>query len=499
VTGSSSAAQRHLARDHWSHGRLSQALDAAWSAFDRDPDELAARVLLAALLRRTPTSVRPEHEPAVRALLRDPGIDPSAVSRAGWRLVLGRTPPLAPGDEVLEDLAERLDHDDLAIALLEESPVGLREAELMLCGVRRWLLTANGFDGLPRLAGALIDQARLNGGAWAFDAEERARLGPTDDHPMAAAYLPDRSRAALRTRSRSQAADGAGLVDEQYAGWPYPRWRRVTVGRRRALADDLRPFDATVAAALPANPRILIAGCGTGREAATVALRYPGAQVTAIDLSAESLAEAERRCAAVGAADIRFVRLDLHRCAELDAPFDAIFCTGVLHHLRDPEAGWQALVSALAPGGVMKVGLYSTVARLSVMAARRLIQDLADGPIDDDTVRRARRRLIELPRGPPAQWVVGSRDFATLEGALDLLLHRREDTFDVPRIGRAVQSLGLRLLGFVPPTPDSAARYTALYPDDPGRRDLAHWAAFERREPRIFSGMYAFWCASLAP
>ena len=494
MTRASSAAQRQLARDHWSHGRLSQALAVAWSAFDRDPDEPDAKVLLAALLRRTPASVRPEHESAVRALLRDPGIDPDAVSRAGWHLVLGRTPHLAEGDHGFEDLAKRLDDDDLAIALLEESPVGAREAELMLCGVRRWLLTANGFDGRPRLVGALIEQARLNGGAWAFDAEERARLGPADDHPMAAAYLPDPSRAALRTRSRSQAADDADPVEDQYAGWPYPRWRRVTVQRPRSLADDLRPMDADVAAALPASPRILIAGCGAGREAAMVALRYPGARVTAIDLSAESLAEAERRCAAVGAADIRFVRLDLLRCAELYAEFDAIFCTGVLHHLPDPEAGWRALVAALKPGGVMKVALYSTAARLCVMAARRLIQDLVDGPIDDDTVRRARRRLLELPPGPPAQWVVGSPDFATLEGAFDLLLHRREQTFDVPRIGRAVQSLGLRLLGFVPPTPNSAARYAALYPDDPRHRDLAHWTAFELREPQIFSGMYAFWC-----
>jgi hypothetical protein len=41
-----------------------------------------------------------------------------------------------------------------------------------------------------------------------------------------------------------------------------------------------------------------------------------------------------------------------------------------------------------------------------------------------------------------------SQDFATLSGTYDLLLHRHEDPFDIPRIERALDRFGLRLLLF---------------------------------------------------
>ncbi|MES1970813.1 MAG: hypothetical protein V4472_00020 [Pseudomonadota bacterium] len=45
--------------------------------------------------------------------------------------------------------------------------------------------------------------------------------------------------------------------------------------------------------------------------------------------------------------------------------------------------------------------------------------------------------------------------------------------------------------------PSAAARdrYTAEHPADPWCRDFDAMAAFERRHPRLYSGMYRFWCA----
>jgi SAM-dependent methyltransferase len=53
----------------------------------------------------------------------------------------------------------------------------------------------------------------------------------------------------------------------------------------------------------PSVPRFVsnaVAGCGTGREAASVALTFPDARVTAIDISETSLRYARRQCAEVG-------------------------------------------------------------------------------------------------------------------------------------------------------------------------------------------------------
>src|SRR5262249_55742447 len=140
--------------------------------------------------------------------------------------------------------------------------------------------------------------------------------------------------------------------------------------------------------------------------------------------------------------NIEFRQLDLHDAAKLERAFDIVVSSGVLHHLSDPEKGWAALAAVLRPGGLMKVMLYSSAARAGVRAARAAVADLAQAPVTDDLLRQVRRRLIETGLFPR------SRDFFTLPGVHDLLLHRHEDPFDVPRIARALGQLELDLLGF---------------------------------------------------
>ncbi len=76
----------------------------------------------------------------------------------------------------------------------------------------------------------------------------------------------------------------------------------------------------------------------------------------------------------------------------------------------------------------------------------------------------------------------------------DLLLHRHEDPFDVPRIRRGIERLGLSLIGFVLPTGAHRARYRREHPGDPLFRDYESWAALEKSEPFLFAAMYEFWC-----
>ena len=47
-------------------------------------------------------------------------------------------------------------------------------------------------------------------------------------------------------------------------------------------------MDPEVAKLLPVEANMLIAGCGTGRQAANVALHYPNATVTAIDVAKQA-------------------------------------------------------------------------------------------------------------------------------------------------------------------------------------------------------------------
>ena len=450
-----------------------QRLDAATSAWRAAPDDAVARTRLAAQLLRRPDLADASHLPAIAAMIRDPAIDPAQFERAGW-VALGPALP-DPGDQ--QAAALWLERHDLAIALIEETQVAEGTAERLLSAVRRWLLLERQAAAFPRLTAAFLRQAAINGGAWPFDKEERAALAIAPD--FLPAYLPE----PPAPTGENFTAPVTRAVAAQYGRWPYPVWRRANAVALRTLGETLRSCGPD-APTLPDRPNILVAGCGTGREAMNIARLTPDATVTAIELSETSLAVARARCA--GQANLRLLRYDLHAVAELGQRFDYIACSGVLHHLPDPEAGWAALVGALAPGGAMQVALYSRIARLRVTAARMRLSELMREPVSDDLIREARRRLI----AEPVPGVTDSRDFFSTAGVHDLLFHVHEDCFDVPRIARAIDTLGLTLLRFGLPTPEDAARYRAMAPHDPLHRDVAAWHGYEIRHPSTFAGMY---------
>ncbi|MES1210246.1 MAG: class I SAM-dependent methyltransferase, partial [Pseudomonadota bacterium] len=96
-------------------------------------------------------------------------------------------------------------------------------------------------------------------------------------------------------------------VQQQYEENPYPRW--TTVGNGGPVSSDV--------ARLAERKRILVAGCGTGREAVDVSLIFPAARVDAIDLSRASLAYATRKAAELGVGNVSFRQADILDAARL--------------------------------------------------------------------------------------------------------------------------------------------------------------------------------------
>jgi 2-polyprenyl-3-methyl-5-hydroxy-6-metoxy-1,4-benzoquinol methylase len=343
---------------------------------------------------------------------------------------------------------------------------------------------------------ALQVQASLNGGAWPFDDVERARLAEERCNSVNTVYFP--IRVAEKNLSAPAADDPiTSAVAMQYEGWPYPAWTRVTVGKATHLPAVIGAIDNESGEMLPIEANMLIAGCGTGRQAAAIALDYPDATITAIDLSQASLDYAQRQCAALGIVNVRFIKLDLHDVAALNQRFHAIHCTGVLHHLPDPERGLKILADVLHPGGVMRIMVYNRHRRLMMNGARAfVISDLLKEPICDDLLRQVRRRFLEQPKNPAAAYVMCSRDFSTLAGTHDLLLHRHEDPFDIQRIENALTHARLRMLSFDMPSPAITARYDAMFPNDPKHRDFESWARFELIDRDACEHHFSFWCRS---
>lgn len=98
----------------------------------------------------------------------------------------------------------------------------------------------------------------------------------------------------------------------------------------------------------------LDAGCGKGRFTRLTA-PYLAAMAAldgsvAVEAAVRNLAELP---------NVAVVRSDLRAPPFGEEAFGFISCLGVLHHLPDPQAGFETLVRHLAPGGLMLLYLYS--------------------------------------------------------------------------------------------------------------------------------------------
>jgi tetratricopeptide (TPR) repeat protein/SAM-dependent methyltransferase len=315
-----------------------------------------------------------------------------------------------------------------------------------------------------------------------------------------------RDEQALRAsmpRLSEIAGDISLKVREMYEENPYPRWVKT------APTEGAQSLDAFLRGHFPLISRdperkttldILLAGCGTGRQAVEMAQRFAGAKVLAIDLSLASLGYAKRKTQEVGLGNIEFGQADILKLGQLGRSFDLIESSGVLHHLDDPWAGWRVLLSLLRPGGYMRVGLYSELGRPGVIAGRVLVAERGYQG-DPQGIRQFRETLIAGNFGPPlGDLITKARDFFTTSELRDLVFHVREHRMTIPQIADFLRENRLQFLGFEL-DPEVARNYRARYPDDPAMTNLEHWHVFETANPDAFYYTYQFWvrgpCASI--
>ena len=133
-------------------------------------------------------------------------------------------------------------------------------------------------------------------------------------------------------------------MQDFYDRYPYPRPVESLEKYRRLWQDPLRRR-ADYHLFWPAKPyrdgrSILIAGCGTS-QAAKHAARWPAARVTGIDFSTTSVRCTEELKRKYRLDNLQVCRLPIERVGDLESSFDQIVCTGVLHHLADPDMGLE--------------------------------------------------------------------------------------------------------------------------------------------------------------
>ena len=286
-------------------------------------------------------------------------------------------------------------------------------------------------------------------------------------------------------------------VREQYELNPYPRWVKLAIPLKpekfSKTIDDkkLNLFNNRIREVKA--PEILIAGCGTGQQSIETAAQIRDSKVFAIDLSLSSLAYAKRKTKKLGVQNIEYMQADILELEKLNKNFDIIECGGVLHHMDDPFAGWQVLVNCLKPGGLMRIGLYSELARRHIVKLREEIRDAGIGSKDFE-MKLFRLNMIEAEKKQYKD-IQNFNDFYSLSEFRDLLFHVQEHRFTIPQIKGCLSDLGLKFCGFESENIISQFKLTNINKKD--TYNLDKWHVFEEANPRAFVGMYEFWCQKI--
>ncbi len=281
-------------------------------------------------------------------------------------------------------------------------------------------------------------------------------------------------------------------VRKQYEEYPYPRWRfsykKSPSNPLVIINNQIKPNKIDLNKKFN-NPKILIAGCGTGRHIATTE-QYQNANILGIDLSLRSLAYAKRKTEELGLKNVEFLHADILQLRKLDKKFDIIECLGTLHHMKDPLEGLKILLDLLEPHGFLKLGLYSEISRKFLVRAREFIKKEGFKNTTED-MRNIRQLIIKKKNDKLLKKIFNIRDFYSLSMVRDLMFHVQEHCFTIPEISKILKNLNLEFLGFTDLLIKD--KFLNLFPDDKNSTSLKNWNKFELNNPDTFSNMYQFW------
>jgi SAM-dependent methyltransferase len=508
-------------------GRYGEAFHTACLLIARNPHhEYHVKRAAAAAGEIEITECIPLFKNAITASLRGHSIDHQAFFRP-WLFFLSFDPTYAPliplmdaeSDEAFDAAIDWPDvracfQDEFFLLGLKHLIIHDTVVEMMMMRIRRWALfhpEQLDEDDLPFLCamGEYVFQHEYALPAQADEMSRAGTLNGDDDISLVliSSYVPlhrvlseppehpnpdinrlltlqvrnHRAEQILKQRlPRLTPIDDA--VSQKVAGMyednPYPRWRQI---------------DSAPTMEMSPQADILIAGCGTGRFTQEISLVFPACRVSAVDLSTSSLVYGWRRAREAGAEHIRFAQADILNLDSINEQFDLIESSGVLHHMKDPKAGWAALTRRLKPGGRMFIALYSEIGRQAIITSRQHIeaQRIPDTP---DGIRAFRRHVMSLPYDHPLRDITERRDFFSLSECRDLVFHIQETRYTLPELKDIMNDLGLSFLGFREQKKNIQQNYAEMFPDDIGMANLDHWHVFEQKNPDTFARMYQFVC-----
>lgn len=286
-------------------------------------------------------------------------------------------------------------------------------------------------------------------------------------------------------------------VKIQYEKNPYPRWEKIALKNAPEIPvkhfNNLNLNFNRELINYWDNINVLVAGCGTGQHALATASKYKRSFITAIDLSINSLSYAKRKADELEIKNIEFVQMDILDLKSINKKFNIIESIGVLHHMDNPFKGWRILNDSLENGGMIMIGLYSNIAREHIVKIRNDIKSKSFN-FDKKNIIKFREKIISS-NNLDYKLIKQSPDFYSFSNLIDLLFHVQESRFTIPEINKYINNLSLKFCGFE--NRQLINLFSKTYRNHKDLYNLDLWNKFELDNPRIFAGMYQFWCQKI--
>lgn len=245
-------------------------------------------------------------------------------------------------------------------------------------------------------------------------------------------------------------------VRAQYEDYPYPERnpeaeKGLVYSSKSNSLDCLNYYCFEGKRDLSKNFRVLVPGGGTGDCTTYIAeqLRDTDAEIVYLDMSATSMKIAQERAKVRHLDNITWVHDSILNIPNLNlGKFDYITCTGVLHHLEDPQAGLDALKSVLAEDGSMYLMVYASYGRTGVYQMQDMLRRLNSGfESVEDKIENTKKILKSLPKTNWFNFNIQSlgSDLNNDIGIYDLLLHPQDRSYTVPELYEYIEASGLTI------------------------------------------------------
>jgi SAM-dependent methyltransferase len=249
-------------------------------------------------------------------------------------------------------------------------------------------------------------------------------------------------------------------VRDQYEQFPYPERDPTDEKKRLITGSPSHPgeIDTYIFGGMRdwSQPiKILIAGGGTGDSlimiASMLATKKVPAEIHYIDLSQAACKIAEQRAEIRGLQNIIFHSDDILNASSYGV-FDYIDCCGVLHHLKEPQAGFKALAGTLKPEGGLGGMVYAPFGRTGVYPLQAALRILVGDLPTRKKLSQAKKIVEGLPKTNwfPKNDCLGDHKLGDA-GFYDLLLHSQDRAFTVTQLNTYLQQAGLALCGLIEP------------------------------------------------